>query len=92
VSAPASSAENVFGLPDPEEPRRPREIVWLRKRVGDEITDDYPELLRVDTSAFEDFDRGDFEQVLDGCLKVEDESSVDEASEQEAKSPISEIH
>lgn len=55
--------------------------MWLRKRVGDEITDDYPELLRINTSAFEDFDRSDFEQVLDGCLRVEDESTVDEASE-----------
>jgi hypothetical protein len=81
LSAPASSSDNVFGLPGPEEPKQLREVVWLRKRVGDEITDDYPELLRIETSAFEEFDRSEFAEALDGCFRVEEQSKVDEASE-----------
>lgn len=80
VSGP-SPTRNVFGLPESESPAGPTEVVWLRNRVGDVITDDSPELLRVDASIFQSFDESDFADLLDRAIRVEAGHEVDKASE-----------
>lgn len=81
VAARPSPSSNVFDLPEEDATDRPPKIIWLRKRVGDVLTDDSPEILRINESGFEMFDRSDFEETLSKSINVESENEVDDATE-----------
>lgn len=80
VTRPAPST-NVSYLPETDTPDRPPKVVWLSKRVGDVLTDDSPEILRIDETWFETFDRYDFGATLSKSIGVESDGEVDDATE-----------